>query len=137
MGRTVDYLETRDDLNPDKIGFYGLSLGATAGAVMTAVEKRFKASVLLSGGIPGRESPPEVNLVNFASRITVPTLMLNGKQDFLFRYEEQQVPMFRLLGVPDSLKRHALWEGGHAPPRLFMIRETLDWFDRYLGPVDR
>jgi len=44
--------------------------------------------------------------------------------------------MFRLLGVPEKDKRLALWEGGHVPPsRKMLVKETLDWFDRYLGPV--
>ena len=44
--------------------------------------------------------------------------------------------MFRLLGAPDADKRLRHWDEGHVPPSFQMpISETLDWFDRYLGPV--
>jgi hypothetical protein len=45
--------------------------------------------------------------------------------------------MFQLLGTPDENKRHVIAEGGHDVPRQLLIRETLDWLDRYLGPVAR
>ena len=42
----------------------------------------------------------------------------------------------RRLGVPPEHKKHALFDGGHAPGQFpQVIREILDWFDRYLGPV--
>ncbi len=62
--------------------------------------------------------------------------MLNGRDDFLFAVESSQLPLFRLLGTPVSDKRHLLYEGGHGViTRLDVIKESLDWLDRYLGPV--
>jgi eukaryotic-like serine/threonine-protein kinase len=43
--------------------------------------------------------------------------------------------MFRLLGTPKENKRHVIYESGHAVPRTEVIKETLAWLDRYLGPV--
>jgi hypothetical protein len=44
--------------------------------------------------------------------------------------------MFELLGTPSADKRLALLQGGHIPDRAEdVIREVLDWLDRYLGPV--
>jgi dipeptidyl aminopeptidase/acylaminoacyl peptidase len=47
--------------------------------------------------------------------------------------------MFRLLGTPGKDKKLVLSDGGHGLPnaeRKETIRkETLDWYDRYLGPV--
>ncbi len=57
--------------------------------------------------------------------------------DFFYPVETSQVPMFRLLGAPNEHKRHVVYETGHNIPRNEMIRETLDWLDRYLGPVKR
>jgi dipeptidyl aminopeptidase/acylaminoacyl peptidase len=74
--------------------------------------------------------------VNFAPRSRAPTLMINGRDDFLFPFEPSQLPLFRLLGTPEVDKRHARLGGGHIPSdRLEIVRETLDWLDRYLGPV--
>ena len=77
-----------------------------------------------------------MELVNFAPRSRVQTLMINGRDDFLMPFESSQLPLFRLLGAPRPDKRHARLEGGHIPSdRNEIIRETLDWLDRYLGPV--
>jgi hypothetical protein len=62
--------------------------------------------------------------------------MINGRYDSIFPFESAQDPMFRFLGPPEKYKRHAVFESGHVPPRDQMIKETLDWLDRYLGPVD-
>lgn len=49
LQRATDYLATRDDIDAGKIAYYGLSLGAGAGGIMTAVEPRFAASILHRG----------------------------------------------------------------------------------------
>ena len=73
--------------------------------------------------------------INFVPRVTCPVLMLNGRYDFFRPMETSQSPMFRLLGTPKEHKRHAVFESGHVIPRNEVIKETLDWLDRYLGPV--
>lgn len=53
-----------------------------------------------------------------------------------FPVETSQAPLFQLLGTPAEDKRHVVFEdAGHVPPRIAVIREILDWLDRYLGPV--
>jgi len=32
-------------------------------------------------------------------------------------------------------KRHVLFDTGHAPPQLPVMKEALNWLDHYLGPV--
>ncbi len=51
LGRTVDYMETRPDLDTRKLGFYGVSWGANEGPRLVAVDGRFKTLVLSSGGL--------------------------------------------------------------------------------------
>jgi dienelactone hydrolase len=135
LGRSIDYLETRPDIDHNKIGYYGFSWGAAMGALMPAVEPRLKVSVLTGPGFSLQKARPEVDAINFAPRVTIPTLMLNGRYDFFLPIESSQVPMFRLLGTPKEDKRHAVFEAGHVIPRNYLIKETLDWLDRYLGPV--
>jgi len=136
LGRTVDYLETRRDIDSDRLAYYGLSSGALYGPIFTALDGRFKASVLLGAGFPSEPVPPEIDVVNFAPRSRVPTLMISGRDDFIDPVESVQRPFFRLLGAPEADKRHVLLDGGHLPPdRAAIIRECLDWLDRYLGPV--
>ena len=66
----------------------------------------------------------------------MPVLMLNGRDDFAGSLETSQRPLFRLLGTPAKDKRHVLFESGHAgSPTHDLMKEILDWLDRYLGPV--
>jgi hypothetical protein len=41
------------------------------------------------------------------------------------------------LGTPERDKKHVLYDGGHInlETRLDLLKEALDWFDHYLGPV--
>jgi dienelactone hydrolase len=133
--RSVDYLEGRRDVDHSRIAYYGLSWGADVGPRLLALEKRVKIAVLVGGGLSGEKEPPELDPINFAPRVTVPVLMINGRYDFDTPYNTCQLPLFRLLGTPSKDKREALFDSGHVPPRDEIIRETLAWLDRYLGPV--
>ncbi len=138
LGRSLDYLETRSDIDRERFAFYGFSMGGRCGPIFTSLERRFKTSVLLVGGLPLYKQPTEVDPINFAPRSSVPTLMINARDDFVFPVQESQVPMFRLLGAPEKDKRHVVLEGGHIPLQLHeVIKEALDWLDRYLGPVKK
>ena len=74
--------------------------------------------------------------INYAPRIRIPVLMLNGRYDSIFPYEQSQKRFFDLLGTPAKDKRQVIYDAGH----LVDIgnqgkREISDWFDKYLGPV--
>jgi hypothetical protein len=44
--------------------------------------------------------------------------------------------MYELLGTPLEHKRHVPLEGGHVPSDWRgLIKEVLDWLDKYFGPV--
>jgi eukaryotic-like serine/threonine-protein kinase len=134
--RTVDYLGSRPDIDSTRNAFYGLSLGAQLGPLFLAIEPRFRTGVFFSGGFETWDMPPEADPVNFAPHVKVPVLMVNGRQDFDLPYATAQVPMFRMLGTPAADKRHAVFEGGHIPPRpQDAIKAVLDWLDDHLGPV--
>jgi dienelactone hydrolase len=51
LRRAVDVLVARKDVDPNRIGYVGHSLGATWGGPLAAVEKRIKVLVLM-GGLP-------------------------------------------------------------------------------------
>jgi formylglycine-generating enzyme required for sulfatase activity/dienelactone hydrolase len=136
LGRSLDYLETRSDIDRGKLAYYGLSMGSITALPVLGVEDRFKAVVLLAGGLPFEPRPPEVEPLNFAPRIRIPVLLLGGRQDFIHPVDSAQIPFFRMLGTPEKDKKHIIFEGGHAPLRIqALIKDILDWLDRYLGPV--
>src|SRR5271157_4300428 len=107
--RCLDYLETRQDIDSKKLAYYGMSWGGELGAIIPAVEQRLEANVSLAGGLNG-QGRPEVNQINYVTRVKIPTLMLNGKYDTLSPYEVSQKPMFDLLGTPLEHKQLKLYD---------------------------
>jgi len=135
LRRSVDYLETRNDIDKDRLAYFGISWGASVGSIMTALEKRFKVAVFAAGGCDPSSVLPEADPMNFAPRVKIPVLMINGRYDFVFPLETCQGPLLRALGSAPQDKRQVLFNTGHAPPLLPMMKETLNWLDNYLGPV--
>jgi pimeloyl-ACP methyl ester carboxylesterase len=135
LRRAVDYAATRPELSTERLAYYGLSWGGAMGGLMPAVEPRIKVSVLVVAGLSFDRVRPEVDPVNFLPRITVPTLMLNGRYDFFFPLDSSQRPMFERLGAPPEHKRQVVYPGGHTVPRTEIVKEVLAWLDRYLGPT--
>jgi hypothetical protein len=137
LSRTIDYLETREDIDSSSLGYYGLSWGSGIAPIVLAVEDRIGPAVLNVGGLEdvGR-SLPEADPLTFVRFVKNPVLMLNGEYDIVFPLETSQKPMFEMLGTDPADKKHYIAPSGHLVPREATVRETLDWFDRYLGRVD-
>ncbi len=135
FARSIDYLETRKDIDSRKLGYFGTSWGSVLGPILMALEDRCRVAVWAHGGFWQQKGPPEVEQINFAPRVKIPVLMLNGKYDFVFPVDTSQNPMFHLLGTREQDKRHLLFESGHSVPRKELVTEALQWFDQYLGPV--
>ncbi|MFZ1683805.1 MAG: protein kinase [Candidatus Zixiibacteriota bacterium] len=135
LARSVDYLESREEFDASRLAYFGLSWGGAMGGILPAVEKRIKAVVLYVAGMNFQRALPEVDQINYVSRVTQPTLMLNGERDFYFPVETSQLPMYELLGAPPEHKKRLTYPLGHSVPRQELIKETLAWLDRYLGPV--
>ena len=136
LGRSLDYLETRKDIDATKVAYFGLSLGGVEGSLLAAVEKRIKVMILSSGGFQLRHDLPEADPFNFVSHVTIPVLMINGRYDENFPLESSQNPVFVNLGTPPKDKKHVIYEGGHcAFPHPDAVRECVHWLDKYLGPV--
>jgi dienelactone hydrolase len=135
VGRSIDFIASRKDLDAGRIALYGVSWGAELGPLLAAVEDRIRVMVLVGGGFGLQQCMPEADPFHFASHAHQPALMVNGKYDFFFPYDTTQLPLFQLLGAPAGDKRHAVFEAGHVPPNELLTKEVLDWLDRYLGPV--
>jgi len=136
FARTIDYLEARSDIDINKLGFYGISWGGGIGAHFPALEKRIKVNVLVHGGLRMDPALPEVEHFNFASHVTIPTLMLSGKYDFGFPVKTSQIPMLQRLGTPEADKCRLEFEIDHEFLPEEFPKETLAWLDHYFGPVD-
>jgi pimeloyl-ACP methyl ester carboxylesterase len=138
--RSVDYLQTRNDIDMEKLAYAGLSMGALHGPTMVATEDRFKVAVLLKGGFCPCLRPAPVDPANYVSRVKIPVLMVSGLHDYVLPYEMGQLPFFRLIGTPDEEKEHIVYPGGHSltwEVRKDYEKDVLNWLDRKLGPVHR
>jgi predicted esterase len=132
--RTVDYLATRREIDSDKIGFLGFSRGAALSPMVLVAEPRIKVAALWIPGLYLEQIAAEVDAINFAPRVTIPVLQLSGRYDYNFPEDSSSIPFFRALGTPADRKRRVAYDTGHNLPPNEAFRETIDWFDRHLGP---
>lgn len=126
LGRSLDYLETRSDIDAARLAFYGFSMGGYWGPIFTQVDQRFKVSVLLSAGLSPDIPLPEVDAVHYLPRNHVPTLLIDGHDDYIIPVETNQKPLFRLLCTWPQDKRYVIFDSGHAPANFEdVIKEVL------------
>lgn len=50
LRRAVDFIQTREELDADRIGYFGISLGGIIGTIFCGVEPRVKVPVIALGG---------------------------------------------------------------------------------------
>ena len=135
LGRVIDYLETRQDIDAGRLGWFGVSWGAQGMTPILAVEPRFRSVVLDGGGVFLFEIPDAEQFYNYLPRITQPVLMLNGRWDIDVNPDAQR-RFFELLGTPADQKKHMVFEAGHGSlPHNHLVRASLEWYDKYLGPT--
>jgi dipeptidyl aminopeptidase/acylaminoacyl peptidase len=104
----IDYVETRGDLDKNRIGMWGVSLGGYYAPRATAFEKRIKACIALGGPFDfgaafdtlpdltretfmvrsrsrdvaeAKEKAKTLSLVGLAQNITCPIFIVNGRHD--------------------------------------------------------
>jgi serine/threonine protein kinase/dienelactone hydrolase len=139
LRRSIDYLETRDDINTEKLGYYGYSSGSLLGPIMLAVEDRIDTGVFVHGGVPPIDFPRSFDMALYAERVSMPILMVNGAEDVLVPVKTSQIPMYDILQRTSRSTERKQYPGGHGQFKLFyeQIRgDVVGWLDRYLGPVD-
>lgn len=146
----VDYLQTRPEIDPERIGMMGLSQGGTMTTFTTAVEPRIKAADII-----GYVNPWErfgVNEANFCGSQIVPDifryfdthdiaglvaprplLIEMGVHDTCFLIEDQLKGfagvrrIYEAAGVEDRL-----WSDIHPGEHAFAANRAYEFFDRYL-----
>jgi Dipeptidyl aminopeptidases/acylaminoacyl-peptidases len=136
LSRSIDYLETRPDIDTGRLAYFGLSLGGFYGPIFTQVDDRFKASVWAAAGLSPWKPLPEVDAVHYLPRNRTPTLLIAGREDYAVPLETNQKPLFRLLAAAPQDKRHVVLNSGHMPaPWADFVKEVVTWLDQRLGPV--
>ena len=136
--RSLDYLDTRADIDKNRIGYLGVSMGSAEGVSIAALlPDRLRVAIFLDGGYFLVSAKPGTDQADFAPRIKMPVLMVNGRYDFTFPVQTAQDPLFRMLGTLPADKRHVILETPHdvTQDRPALVKEVLSWLDRYLGRV--
>ncbi len=136
--RTVDYLQTRPDIDGTRIAYYGMYIGAMDAPIVLALESRIAVAFTETGGLfwllPA--PPPEVDPFNFLPRVRTPILIMNSRYADYFPYRTNLLPMLEHLGTPDGHKRLLIGPYAQSVQFYEIAREVGPWFDEYLGSVE-
>jgi hypothetical protein len=148
--RCVDYLQTRPEVNPVRIGMMGLSQGGTMTTFATAVEPRIVAADIM--GYVNSWERFGVQRANFCGSQVVPgvftyfdthdiagliaprpLLVEMGVHDTCFPIEDLlhgYEGIRRIYAAADAEER--LWADIHPGEHAFAANRAYDFFDRYL-----
>ena len=135
LRRALDYLETRPDIDAEKIAFFGNSWGAKYGIISMALDSRIRTGVLYTMSMI-RNPSPDIDPATYFTRVRTPVLQVSGQYDPLIPLEDARI-LHDLLGTVDSDKRLVIAEGAHYAPYELLVGETLSWYDNYLGAPAR
>jgi cephalosporin-C deacetylase-like acetyl esterase len=132
LRRAMDYLQSRPDVKPDRIGYIGVSMGGIIGSLFSGVEKRVQAPILVVGGggwrtlISYSQIGPAITMrnhlaktgmdvdaiadtfaavepLNFIWRVAPrPVLFINGKRDTLVPPEANRL-LHRAAAEPKTI----------------------------------
>lgn len=127
--RALDYMAARGDVDMDRIGLVGYSMGGMDAFYLLSVEPRIRMAVacvppLLNPGY-GPASPIDYSW-GIGKR---PFLMLMGKQDTMYDYDRVNASFRAYLEGPD--KKLIWYDRGHGLSPIW-IPDALAWVKKYL-----
>lgn len=133
LRRGIDYLESRPDMDMDRVAIFGGSLGGWIGSILTAVEPRIKTSVL---SVPATEfvtaqtpAGQIINSSNFFPRYKdMSLLMVLAKDDIPYRNARAKA-LYELAPVKKKLIEYD--EGHFLDPQKYN-EEILEWLKNNL-----
>lgn len=153
--RSVDYLLTRPEVDSDRIGCVGLSVGGLRSCHLAALDERIKASVVVGWmtSFPSQLKRHVRNTIGHTKvvpglyrhldypdvaslAIPTPMLVINGSKDGLFTTEgvsaafEKLTACYRKAGMPERC-RVRLYDAPHEF-NLEMQAEAWEWLKRWV-----
>jgi 2,6-dihydroxypseudooxynicotine hydrolase len=155
----IDFIETRSDLDSNRIGMWGVSLGGYYAPRAAAFEKRIKACIALGGpfnmgkawdGLPqltreairvrshsktqedGRKVALTLSLEGVAQNITCPIFIVNGRNDRIVPSADAERLAREVKGPVELMM---IEDGNHiGNNRAYRWRsQTADWMKEQLG----
>jgi len=143
LRRAVDFIQSREELDPLRIGYYGISLGGVIGTIFCSVEERVEVPVIvLAGGnlnlmfgknaLSGdtRDYLSIIDPINYVAGIAPrPLLMINAENDDIIPPITSKL-LFKAAKKPKEIIWHPCRH--HTLPIEKAYPEGIDWFNRYL-----
>jgi len=143
LRRSIDFLHSRKEIDPNQIGYFGISLGGVIGTIFCGVDNRVKVPVIaLAGGnlslMFGMDALTEdakdffsiIDPINFVEQIAPrPLLMINAEND------EVIVPITsKLLFNKAKQPKEIIWyPSRHRDlPIDKAYPAGIEWFNKYL-----
>ncbi len=143
LRRAIDYIGTRDELDKNRIGYFGISLGGIIGTVFCGVDERIKVPVIvLAGGnlnlMFGKEALSEdtkdflsiIDPINYVKLISPrPLLMVNAENDDVVPPITSKL-LFKAAKEPKKI----IWYPAkhHDIPIDKVYPDGIHWFDKYI-----
>ncbi|MFO0867797.1 MAG: alpha/beta hydrolase family protein [Pirellulales bacterium] len=156
--RSVDYLLTRPEVDPQRIGCVGLSVGGLRSMYLAALDERIRAAVVCGwmASFPAQLQSHLRNSIGFtklipgltrwldypdvaALAIPSPLLVINGRRDALFEPAGVQASFdkltacYRKAGHPDRFR--GTWYDTPHEFNVEMQTEAWKWLDHWLSPA--
>lgn len=134
--RAIDYLETRKEIDPERIGVIGYSLGGIMSFVLSGVDSRINvitacvSPTLMRQRWPNQHNISAISPFNFVRAIKGrPILMLMGRNDdFNYTVEEARA-LFDL--IEGESKEIAFYDCQHRLPDKH-VSKAVEWFKNHL-----
>ena len=152
--RTVDYLQTRPEVDPNRIACAGLSMGGWRSVFLTALDPRIKSACVVGWmtsflyliphheiyTVPSAMIPGLLDYLDYPDIATLamprPLLVVYGQQDTLFPPDGVKAAMntlqksYHAIGQPERFNTF-IFDGPHKFP-LTAQQKMMDWFDRWV-----
>ncbi len=126
--RAIDYLATRDDIDAERIGVVGYSMGGTQTYLLTGVEPRIKSAVAVAAPAERSHWSP-VAPQNFIRAIgRRPFLSIMGRNDPMCPVEHAEARHSLLDSDP---KKQVFLDAGHRLP-VDYVPHTVAWIKQHL-----
>lgn len=129
--RAMDFLTTRPEIDANRMGVLGLSMGGIQSFALAAMDARIKVVVAgLTPIILMKETIaiPIAPQTFAGANKSIPILMFMGRSDGFYSVPDAQ-QLFEL--IPSPQKELRFHDGGHQPPADYGV-VSAEWFKKYL-----
>ena len=129
--RALDYLATREELDPRRVGAIGFSMGGVMTTALAALDERIRAAVTAVTPVRSDDpkwSVPETGPYTFAPRVLIPVLLLMGRTDALYSQADAEAYRDAFGGAEKTLE---WYDAGHRLPPEYVPR-AVGWLKSHL-----